>query len=203
MVRLVSGRCITVSISAFSAVTKFFTPSRVRSGMGRNGNGAIMFSVRPAARMLAFTCWPATSISFFCASMKASVASLASSVSSVFFIFRPGSLPLVALEVCFGDHVEELLLGVNEGLHCLAGHLNQALGIEALAGLDGGQPGVGLLAGHLQEFLLHFDEGIEAALDQVGHGDCHAVAGDALFYAGGDDFILPLRQSRAAASGLR
>ena len=53
--RFGSGRCITVSINAFSALTKFFTPSRVRSGIGMNGNGATMFMARPAAFMPALT----------------------------------------------------------------------------------------------------------------------------------------------------
>ncbi len=86
-------------------------------------------------------------------------------------------------------------MGANEGVHRLAGHFDQARAFEALAILHCRQPGVGLLAGHLKDVLLHLDEAVEAPLCQFGGGNGRRVTGNALLHACGYDLVLLLHQT--------
>jgi len=54
----------------------------------------------------------------------------------------------------FDDHIQELLLGVDEVIHRVARQLHQVGGVEWLSRLDGRQPVVGLLARQLQDILV-------------------------------------------------
>ena len=105
---------------------------------------------------------------------------------------------------CFlGNHVHEVLLGFDEVLHRLAGQFDQLLALVRLPGLGGLHPGVSLLAGNFQELLLHVDESLHAALQQVGNGLRRRPFPDALFDPGHQNFILFLSQFEKDASALQ
>src|ERR1039457_6946867 len=76
-----------------------------------------------------------------------------------------------ALPICFfREHIQELLLASHETVHRFARKLCQSFAFERLAGLGGIDPLVGLLGCNGQKMLLHVDEIIHTAADQIRHG---------------------------------
>ena len=68
------------------------------------------------------------------------------------------------------------------------------VGLVRLAGFGGFHPGVSLFASDLQELLLHLDEGIHAAPQQINGGMTPWAVADAFLHAGHQDFVLLLAE---------
>jgi len=68
-------------------------------------------------------------------------------------------------------------------------------------GLGGIDPDVRLLGGDGEIVLLHVDEGIDAAAEQIGHGGEGRRFAGSLFDAGHDELILTLSQLQENALG--
>ena len=128
--------------------------------------------------------------------MNDSVALRAISDNSVFFNFLAPSVRFGAgrLGGFIGNDVEELLLRLDEVLHALASEVHHVLGLVRLAGFRGLHPGVGLFVGNLQKLLLHVDEGVYAAPQQVDGGMAPRAVTNPFLHSIHQDFVLLLAQ---------
>src|SRR5208282_4680174 len=110
------------------------------------------------------------------------------------FLDSIGVLATGGLGCLFGDHVHEVLLGFDKVVHRLAGQFHHVLALVGFSGLGCIHPVVSLLSGNLQKLLLHLDESIHAAAEQVGNRLCWRPLADTFLHTSHQDFVLFLTQ---------